>query len=54
MKKGSDDYSKKKRKKNNYGHLREANLCEASPVPREPVLEVGTLEESHESVFTHM
>ena len=34
--------------------LREANLCETSPVPKESVLEVGTLENSDESVIVHL
>ena len=31
--------------------LWEVNLCETSPVPGEPVLEVGSLEDSNESVI---
>ena len=34
--------------------LQEANSCETSPVPREPVLKVGTLEDSNESVIVHL
>jgi len=51
MKNGEDDHSQKN---NNFGHLQEVNLCETSPVLREPVLEVGTLEDSDESVIVHL
>ena len=40
-----------KKKRINYGHLQEVNLCETSPMPRELVPEVGTLEDSDKSVI---
>jgi len=44
---------KKKGKRTNCKHLREANLCESSPMPKELVPEVGTLEDSNDSVIVH-
>ena len=46
--------TKKKKKRMNVDILQEANLCETSPLPREPVPEVGTLEDSNESVIVHL